>query len=64
MSTRSKARVAAFVLLIALTSGIASAAPKRQDPQDGFFSRLGQIVNQIRKILHPVPFDDPSFPKP
>jgi hypothetical protein len=64
MSTRSKTRVAAFVLLIALTSGIASAAPKRQEPQDGFFGRLGQIVNQIRKILHPVPFDDPSFPKP
>jgi hypothetical protein len=47
-----------------LTSGVASAAPKREDPQDGFFGRLGQIVNHIRKIFLPTPFDDPSFPKP
>lgn len=64
MSTRSKTRVATFVLLIVLTSGVASAAPKREDPQDGFFGRLGQIVNHIRKIFLPTPFDDPSFPKP
>ncbi|HEV7488225.1 MAG TPA: hypothetical protein VGQ65_21330 [Thermoanaerobaculia bacterium] len=63
MSTRSKTRVATFVLLVVLTSGIA-AAPKREDPQAGFFSRLGQIVNHIRKIFLPTPFDDPSFPKP
>lgn len=64
MSTRSKTRIATFVLLIVLTSGVASAAPKRDIPQDGFFGRLGQIVNNIRKILLPKPFDDPSFPKP
>jgi hypothetical protein len=64
MSRASKTRIATFVLLLVLTSGVASAAPKRDSPQDGFFGRLGQIVNNIRKILLPKPFDDPSFPKP
>jgi len=64
MSTKSKTRVATFVLLLVLTSGVVSAAPKRDNPQDGFFGRIGQIVNSIRKILLPKPFDDPSFPKP
>jgi len=64
MSTASKTRIATFVLLIVLTSGVASAAPKRQDPHDGFFGTLGQIVNNIRKIFLPKALDDPSFPKP
>ena len=64
MSTAAKARIATVVLFVVVTAGAASAAPRRDTPQDGFFGRLGQIVNNIRKILLPKPFDDPSFPKP
>jgi hypothetical protein len=64
MSTRAKTRIATFVLLVVISGGVVSAAPKRDNPQDGFFGRLGQIVDNIRKILLPKPFDDPSFPKP
>jgi hypothetical protein len=64
MSTTAKTRIATVVLFVVLTAGVASAAPKRDVPQEGFFGRLGQIVNNIRKIFVPKPFDDPSFPKP
>ena len=64
MSTRSKVRVAACILVVALGTSVASAAPKREDAPDGVLGRIEQIVKHIRKVLLPKPFDDPSFPKP
>jgi hypothetical protein len=62
MSTRSKTRIATFVLLVALTSGTASAATNRASAPDTVLGRIQQIVKQIRHIL--LPLDEPTFPKP
>jgi|GEM_PF-3344915 len=62
MSTRSKITVAACLLIVALSTNVASAAPQRAGAPDGLFGKIERIVKQIRKILHPL--DDPSFPKP
>jgi hypothetical protein len=64
MSTRSKARIATFVLLVALSSGVASAAPKRDNNPGSVFGKIGQIVKQIGKIFLPTILDEPSLPKP
>jgi len=64
MSTRSKARIATFILLVALTSGVASAAPKRDSGSGSLFGRIGQIVRQIGKIFLPTILDEPTLPKP
>jgi hypothetical protein len=64
MSTRLKIRVATFVLLVALTSSVASAVPRRESAPDSALSKIQQIVKQIRKILLPTTLDDPTFPKP
>jgi hypothetical protein len=62
MSTNSKIRIATAVLLIALSTGAASAATNRTSPPDSVLGRIQQIVKQIRKIL--LPLDEPTFPKP
>lgn len=64
MSTRSKITVAACLLVVALTTNVASAAPQRTSTQGGVLGKIEQLVKQIRKILLPNPLDDPSFPKP
>jgi hypothetical protein len=64
MSTRSKSRIAAFFLIVALTSGVASAAPKRDDVTGGVFNRITRIVKQIGRILLPTILDEPTLPKP
>ena len=64
MSTRSKIRIATFVLLVALTSGVASAAPKKDNGPGGVLGTIGQIVKQIKKILLPHALDDLTWPKP
>ena len=62
MSVRSKVRVATVVLLLVLTSNVASAAPSRDDGSAGFFFTISKIVRQIGRIL--LPLDEPVFPKP
>jgi hypothetical protein len=62
MSAHSKIRIATAVLLIALSTGAASAATIRTSTPDSVLSRIQQIVKQIRKIL--LPLDEPTFPKP
>jgi hypothetical protein len=64
MSTRSKITIAACLLLVALSTNVASASPRRTSAPDSVLGKIEQIVKQIRKILLPKPFDDPSFPKP
>jgi len=61
MSAWSKSKIATAVLLIALSTGAASAATNRT-PADGFLGRIQQIVKQIRRIL--LPLEEPTFPKP
>jgi hypothetical protein len=62
MSTNSKIRIATAVLLIALSTGAASAATNRTPSPDSVLGRIQQIVKQIRRIL--LPLDEPTFPKP
>jgi hypothetical protein len=64
MSTRSKVRVAACLVIVALSTNVLSAAPRRQSAPDSVFAKIERIVKQIRNILLPTPLDDPSFPKP
>ena len=64
MSARSKTRIATFVLLVALTSGVASAAPKRDNGSGSVLGRIEQLVKQIRKTLLPTILDDLTWPKP
>ena len=64
MSTGSKTRIAAVLLLVVLSSGAASAATNRASAPDSVFGRIQQIVKQIRKILLPVELEEPTFPKP
>jgi hypothetical protein len=61
MSGRSKIKIATAVLLVALSTGAASAAP-RTPPPDSVWGRIQQIGKQIRRIL--LPLDEPTFPKP
>ena len=62
MSAHSNIRIATAVLLIALSTGAASAATIRTSTPDSVLGRIQQIVNQIRRIL--LPLDEPTFPKP
>ena len=62
MSARSRIKIATAVLLVALSTGAASAATSRTGPPDSIFGRIQQIVKQIGRILRPL--DEPTFPKP
>lgn len=62
MSARSQIRVATAVLLFVLTTGVVSAAPRRDSGSDGFLFRITKIVKQIGKVLRPL--DEPVLPKP
>ena len=62
MSTHLKTRVATVVLLFVLTTGVASAAPRRDSGSDDFFGAISRIVQQITRILRPL--DEPSLPRP
>jgi hypothetical protein len=62
MSAHSKIKIATAVLLIALSTGAASAATNRTVAPDSIFGKIQQIVRQIGRILRPL--DEPTFPKP
>ncbi|MEA2239553.1 MAG: hypothetical protein QOC81_4277 [Thermoanaerobaculia bacterium] len=62
MSAYSKTRVATVVLILFLTTSIASAAPRRDSNSDTFFFSISKIVKKIGKIL--LPLDEPTVPKP
>ena len=62
MSAHSKIRIATVVVLFALTTSVASAAPQRDNGSDGVFGTISRIVKQIVKIIRPL--DDLTPPKP
>jgi len=62
MFAHSKARVATVVLIIGLTTSVASAAPGRDSAADGFFGRIIQIVKHIGRTI--LPLDEPTVPRP
>lgn len=61
MSARSKTRVASLVLLFVLTTA-ATAAPSRDRSSGDFFDKIGRVIKQIARVLHPL--EEPSLPKP
>jgi hypothetical protein len=62
VSTRSAIRVVTVVLVVALTTNIASAAPRRDSGSDGLFGSFSKIIKKIGRIL--LPLDEPGWPKP
>ncbi|HSY51168.1 MAG TPA: hypothetical protein VLC46_20345 [Thermoanaerobaculia bacterium] len=61
MSSRTKGRISAILLVVFLSTNAAIAAPRRDAGSPG--GVLAQLIHLVKKLL-PSPMDDPQYPHP